>query len=167
MTTRIYLDVDGVINAVSYAPPTEATGLGDWKTGKALGYTIQWSQEVIDFLNDLATREDVEIVWLTTWMDHAATDLVELTGINGADWYVLKTDDMHHSFGNWWKYDIIVPHLDENPVDKVIWIDDDLDYMHRLVEDFVMSRGIHTLSPHTSAGLTRGYLDAIMEIVDE
>jgi len=87
MKTTIYLDVDGVLNAVSKKSPTlTATGWGEWKTAPVNGWPILWAPELITALNELAAREDVTFKWLTTWTDDAAKVLSPAIGIEGQEW---------------------------------------------------------------------------------
>lgn len=87
MSTTIYLDVDGVINAIGRThPEPKHTGFPEYKSIMANGYQIAYAPELIAMLNALAARDDVTIKWLTTWEHDAAKVLSPLIGLDGMDW---------------------------------------------------------------------------------
>src|SRR5690606_39765676 len=78
---RIYIDVDGVINAFSNAQPW---GKVKPSVTVAYGYRITYHQGLIDALKDIDNSNDnVEFVWLTTWQTLARTDLAPAVGLGG------------------------------------------------------------------------------------
>lgn len=85
MTPLWLLDVDGVLNAVS-----ELTTLRkldpqehwtDYQLGEARGYNIIWSRTVAERIGTLHTEGHVEVQWLTTWEEHAQTEIAPLLGL--------------------------------------------------------------------------------------
>jgi hypothetical protein len=163
MSTTIYLDVDGVLNAVSKKSPTLAsTGWDEWKTAPVNGWPILWAPALINVLNELAAREDVTFKWLTTWTDDAAKVLSPAIGINGQDWEVLHGDQ--HAWGGkrgWWKLEAIRADVMETMPDQLIWIDDDLSMEHDALEWIAgRSEGL-AISPFMREGLTRANVEQI------
>lgn len=90
-TKRLYLDVDGVLNAFpydngqhmrdgvfDYASPWD----DDWQRGVARDYIITWSPTLVDHLNEaLAHPDGPELHWTTTWEDNAPEFIRPLLGI--------------------------------------------------------------------------------------
>lgn len=162
MTTHIYVDVDGVLNACHRKPwNTNPTwDAGRWQSFYANGYCIRYNEEVIDALRALEAREDVKMHWLTTWTSRAPELLSPTLGI-GADWEVVGID-VPQTYGvgtagyHWWKYNVIGEHIQETGPDKIIWIDDDL--QHYRIED---RDNLLKVAPLLEAGLENHHFDAI------
>ena len=165
----VYLDVDGVINAVSNNPPRVNTQWsGDWSKTEVLGFPILYSHELVQNLNELAEREDVTIKWLTTWQERAAQDLSPLIGIDGQDWEVMYGDINDHWFttGRWWKLDAIREDIEKTSPDKVVWIDDDLGYDRNAQEWLRYRSDIHVVSPIMQHGVTKKQFSGIIEFIN-
>lgn len=173
MTTRIYLDVDGVLNAVTRQTP-EGTGWEMWEKVGVNGYTITYSPELIAGLNEIAEMDDVEIVWLTTWQANAKTMISPAIGLNGEDWGVALNPDMdahgfaiHHPFGGWWKMNTLKNHVYTNPVDKIIWIDDDIAHEPTAPAWFeAFTQKTLAIAPFTVQGLTQHDACAIIDFIN-
>lgn len=166
----IYIDVDGVINAVSGKAPKQNTGwLGEWKQESIAGYPILWSTELIDRLNALDAREDVEFIWLTTWRSLAPQVLSEAIGLNGQDWdYVDAPDEDLENLNHWWKLAAIrrkrkLRHVD---VSKSVWIDDDI-YYESAASAWVRDEwpNLLAISPNSYHGITRKQMESIEEFL--
>lgn len=122
-TARLYLDVDGVLNAVTRKAP--AWGWERHRTKRINGYPITWSPDLIDVLNDVAATPGLGVYWLTTWCHDAPKHLAPALGLNGADWPVVGHEHWRRVSGlPWWKHLAIVEHLDGFD-GGVMWIDDD------------------------------------------
>lgn len=166
--TTIYLDVDGVLNAVTTASDRlrKATGWEAWETKPVNRWPILWAPELIAELNELAAREDVTFKWLTTWTDDAAKILSPAIGINGQGWEVLHGDQ--HAWGGkhgWWKLEAIRADVETTNPERFIWIDDDLS-MEGVALDWLSGfpEGLG-VSPFCSEGLRRDDLDAIRNFI--
>ena len=168
MSTTIYLDVDGVLNAVSKKSPTlTATGWDEWETAPVNGWPILWAPELITALNELAAREDVTFKWLTTWTDDAAKVLSPAIGINGQEWEVLHGDQ--HAWGGrrgWWKLEAIRADVEETNPDLFIWIDDDLSMESEALEWVGDSDSRVAISPFMREGLTRENIETIRGLIE-
>ena len=81
------LDVDGVVNANGWARrevdfwPKESVkheliSVNQWQR-----YHIFVAEGLIDFINEMHASGKVEIVWATTWLDHANTHLAPAFGL--------------------------------------------------------------------------------------
>jgi len=167
MSTTIYLDVDGVLNAVSKRRPSfKVTGWGLWGTKQVNGWPIQYSPDMLDHLNELADRDDVTFKWLTTWTNDAAKILSPAIGIHGEDWDVLDGDQ--HAWGGargWWKLEAIRADVEAAKPERFIWIDDDLSMESRALEWLATRDEGLGVSPFCSEGLRREDLDAIRAFV--
>jgi hypothetical protein len=164
MTTTIYLDVDGVLNAVTRHVPT-TTGWAEYARRKVNSFPIMFAPALIEALNELAARDDVTIKWLTTWEHDAANDLSPALGINGKDWEVLTGDqDAWHGAG-WWKLEAIRADVEATTPDKFFWIDDDLGAELPAL-DWVATRpeGVG-ITPNMRHGMTTEHVDWIRAAV--
>lgn len=185
MTTNIYLDVDGVLNALSSNPPKQNTGwTGEWKREKAVipsdavqigwssqpvaeSYTMFWSTKLITAINELAEMDDVTIIWLTTWKEHAKGVISPLMGINGHDWLHLDTGDIYDTM-RWWKLDAIRDHVEETKPDKVVWLDDDIAYDQKArLWVSMMKPKILSITPNSVHGLTKPHIQSIINFIND
>lgn len=169
MRTIVYLDVDGVINAVSGKPPRQNTGWeGEWSREEVMRFFILWSHELVDGLNELALRDDVTVKWLTTWQELAPKELCPVTGIQGQSWEVLYGDLESHGYMDhrWWKLDAIQEDFDKEQPDKAVWIDDDI-FMYRDAMDWTENHPeIHVVCPTMAHGVTKKQFNGIIEFID-
>lgn len=155
MTTTIYLDVDGVLNAVSKRTPSvKISGWDDWTIKRVGRWPIHHSPAMIAELNALAAREDVTLKWLTTWEDAAANELSPAIGINGQEWEVLHGDQHAWHGPDWWKLQAIRADV-EASAGNFIWIDDDISAERHAIEWAHGRDDVMILSPASSQALTR------------
>lgn len=170
---RIFLDVDGVINAV----PADHSRLmhlwGDIKDFKVkmptFKYPLQitFAQGVIDFLNQLI-EEGHEVLWLTTWEERANTWICPNVGLKK----LKLAGEYNLCFNNklWWKHEIVKNLWENDPV-PFVWLDDDLgatlldggdsalEWAKNLAEHCL------AVAPDTRVGLTPANLDQISEFI--
>lgn len=170
--TNIYLDVDGVFNAVSDAAPRTNTGWhGDWVGPvKVGGISILYSVELVAAVNELAARPGVTVKWLTAWEELATDELAPAIGLGaGSDWEVITgvEDDDPQNF-NWWKLDRVRKDLASSNPDRAVWVDDDIAYDPKTLV-WLMSPGLPVLhlSPRTLHGMTRGDVQRIHDFLEE
>lgn len=171
MKTNIYLDVDGVFNAVADAPPRIDMGWQERWVGpvKVGGISILYSVELVAAVNEIAARPGVTIKWLTAWEELAADELAPAIGLaTGSDWEVITSveDDDPQNF-NWWKLDRIRKDLATSRPDRAVWVDDDIAYDPKSLV-WLMSPGLPMLhlSPRTLHGLTRSDVQQINDFLD-
>ena len=166
--TIVYIDVDGVIN--SFRKSFEGTGwTGQWKLETIIGYKIHWYTELVDSINELSKREDVEFKWLTTWQDQAVTELCPVLGIEGQYWDVLRAEDQDDLFdlsNGWWKLRAIIKDYVTYSPDKVVWIDDDIKYEANACDWVFNMDNVHAVSPFTDWGMTKEEFSGIIEFID-
>lgn len=147
----LYLDVDGVLNAIPYlsdddvigndpiitaqvqerAAEVGKTAYDDYRADWVNGYKITWSPTVIAAVKRWATIADMR--WLTTWRDDAPGllgPLFELPEFPAAYPPNVSTGvlglDRENRF-RWWKLDVVKLQWNVNP-GPFVWIDDDLSF---------------------------------------
>ncbi len=169
MGATIYLDVDGVINAISSGAPRPTTHwMGQWRKETIAHFPIHWSQELIEELNAIAALPDVSVKWLTSW-EGAAHELAASVGlVGGHEWEVIPgVEDDNPATWDWWKLAKIREDIAATRPDKVVWIDDDISSDPKTVT-WLMSPGVDILPicPQTLHGLTRKHIRQIHEFLD-
>lgn len=166
--TIVYIDFDGVINAINHMPPIGKSGwFGQWSREKVSGYRLIWSHDFVEELRKLSERPDVTIKWLTTWTHEAVTMLAPALGV-GADWEVLGSDssDMEDIM-NWWKLKEVAIDVNTHRPDKFVWIDDDIPFEKNVRPVLRELPGEwYTLAPKTSIGCTRDEFGSILNFIN-
>ena len=128
MSTDIYLDVDGVLNAVCVGEPHGWGWQCRSRVEQVNGFPIRWSETLVGRLTALAARDDVRVRWLTTWCSDAPRQLAPALGIAGGEtWDVIGAEVMDApGMGGWWKWRALRDLTDRS--ERFVWLDDDLDY---------------------------------------
>lgn len=165
MSMTIYLDVDGVLNAVTRHIPT-VTGWGEYRRKKVNSYQIMYAPALVEAINKLSDRDDVTFKWLTTWEEDAARDLSPALGINGQNWQVLTGDQ--HSFrgSDWWKLEAIQRDVAATKPEQFVWIDDDFKDERHAIEWMLDQTNGYPISPSMRDGLTRAHMEEIEALVE-
>lgn len=179
---RAYFDIDGVFNAflaphLPQAPQHEATGwLGEWKNSHVPVHHFEflpenwgdkfhlcWSTELIEELNALSESPSVEVVWATTWRKLAPTVFSPTTGVKGEDWRVLHAPWERIERSPWWKHELVMNDIATQPVEKFVWVDDDLAINPEAVEWASSIPGGKVIIPSPYTGLTRAQWEEITD----
>jgi hypothetical protein len=167
---NIYMDFDGVINAMSGRAPKSNTGWPKWELAKVTGFPILWSPTLIEFIHLLDVRPDVTIKWLTSWCEDAPKELSPLLGI-GADWPVLGTlFDTEHRGGletHWWKLEYLLRDVEETKPDKIVWLDDDIVYDRWAAVYTRDTANLLAITPNTHHGLTVRHINDINTFINQ
>lgn len=171
----IFVDIDGVINAVAKNPPRKQTGWDDelWRQERVNGYLITWNEELIDIFNEIFLNPNVRPVFLTTWQDMARDLLAPVVGLNASTWKVLKPKDQQdlYSLNNgWWKFQVLKEELTTAGTKKFVWLDDDIKFENnasRWVNNESLIGNTVAISPRTEHGLTKTHLHAIINFINE
>lgn len=187
---RLYLDFDGVINVFrdrKSDPWVHATGWNKHEKTKLFGgrerYVIHYAPELTESIQKLA-EEGVEIVWISTWQQY--TDTFPRIGLPHAPWIQFshneefsgispkqeyfrvnmyddatkKRADFSTIFGIG-KGAALFTHLEQNPTDIAVWVDDDLS-----IECFDYADNFDNLTLFKTVserGITKGLWGKIVE----
>jgi hypothetical protein len=164
----VYLDVDGVLNAVWAGSTAPKWGWADLslRTELILGFPITWSAQLIDRLNVLAERPHVHFHWLTTWFYDAPNVLCDRIGLQGQDWPVLGAEEVHspRAMTHWWKLPAARAAAEASGR-RVLWIDDDLLDLRALEWAKTLGDRIMLVLPSTRVGITKDMMTTIEEWV--
>lgn len=159
MTVRLYLDVDGVVNAwfAGYAWNKDTQKVGH-ATSRSGTYKIIWAPEMIEALNAM----DIEVVWTTTWREHAAPEIGALVGLAEDARHLVPVDpDMYPFPSIDWKV-IAVEQEQATDPSPFIWIDDEIDGRHVLR---ARALGGLPMSPDPNLGITPAMVERMIEYV--
>lgn len=154
----LFLDVDGVLNADH--PTFGDTKEVDVKVNSRT-FTITYSPCLLTRLEALP----VEIVWVTTWEEHAETCLVP--GIGALHGKRHLSSAGHRKFSDFyglWKQSTIEAELERDPR-PFIWIDDDA--IGRDAETDLKAAGVpfHLVRANYDTGITEKDLAGIEEFL--
>lgn len=120
--TRLYLDVDGVINAQM------PFGWGRLQNGHAAGYKIRWAPRMVEALAEL----DVDLCWATTWKQHAATEIGPLISFGEGARHLIEIANPYGDSYGWsidWKFPAVIDDQYWKP-SPFIWLDDEIEQKH-------------------------------------
>lgn len=163
---RIYLDVDGVLNAVTFNDPPQWGWDGAAIKVVVNGWPITYSPDLVAAINEVAAIPGVGIYWLTTWCHDAPQKLAAVIGLRGEDWPVVGFDHWRSKVHKtWWKLTAIREHLADFE-GGVLWIDDDLHYDQAAVDWLRETPSVVGLCPRTELGVTRRQARIIADFAD-
>lgn len=125
MTVRLYLDIDGVLNA-----PLAASKWKDILKFKANVFPMTVALDLVRELERLITTYNVELVWLTTWNqdNDVETYVLPFLKDHGLQSGRILGTPGGHTYSGWvngddWKIKALIADQKESPSD-FIWIDD-------------------------------------------
>lgn len=140
MKTNVYLDFDGVLNSFNCNPQLliKKTDFDGWVKSVSLGgaFTFMTGYTRNLAVRDLAERDDVHFVWLTTWWQDPKS-VENVTKIEGYPFYdrsyatvetwtdKARKDRTKYDAFEWmaWKADVVASH--HNHDDRFVWVDDE------------------------------------------
>jgi hypothetical protein len=168
---RLYLDVDGVLNAevplfddVQTVAVTEDHGAG-YRTE----YQITWSPTVVRSLEAMRQDFDLELVWLTTWLE-SKTLIDQLTaavgGLAGGRRLVMPPRKLGGFISASWKRDALLADLKRDPA-TYVWADDVEVVIHGpfVKAGFPAVESLH-VAPSDEHGLTAEHLVEIRTFLE-
>lgn len=159
---NVYLDVDGVINAVAANRPSWGWE-GEQGVVSINKFSIRYSLDLVAALNALADRPGVHMHWLTTWEEDAPNDLCPAIGLRGQDWPVLHNHPRHEPTSDaWWKLHALREHLPDDR--RAVWIDDDITWATDAREWLRFNPSVRWVSPHVQTGITRKQMRQIEDL---
>lgn len=156
---HVYLDVDGVLNAMAHRTPA------GYRTARAGHHNLAWNPAIITALTALTSRGDVQGVWLTDWEDDTA-DLCHLTGLDALDWPVLTGDHHFNTGSDWWKLTALQAHQQAHPT-RFAWVDNDLPAEHDAVAWARATGRGACLGPWDQVGLNPGHLATLEQLATQ
>lgn len=177
----LVLDFDGVINAfdVNTAPANKYDPLGRFKhhlgrpdpdnPRKEEAYWINFSQELVDALSEIAKDKNVQPIWLTTWRENIGPVLPKL-GFTSAresffipwvEYNFFTNNGKHVGFRNFF-----AKAHEDHPEVKAAWVDDQvldnrLFEASRDIPDTFNSDKLLIVQPDPSYGISRRQMDSI------
>jgi hypothetical protein len=177
---RLYLDVDGVLNAdhpqfnLFGAPDSpDANKTFDIKVKQGRGlfttYPMTFSPVVVRTLDDLLDRYNVELVWLSTWNENVEVLRLpaEFGGLNGGRVLHGTMDRQARNNRDWtkWKADAL---LSDQRNDNLpfVWVDDEALTYHAATVDTALSDVSKLfVAPRAYHGLTTSNLNTIEDFL--
>lgn len=164
--TRIYLDVDGVLNAFGRGDPDPEVW-DDYRTvrvdaGHGRTFPITYSPTVVDAVWEWQ-ESGADVRWLTTWGHWANADLSTKLGLPN----LIVSGEPPFREKQWWKYEIVRGAHEASPV-SFVWIDDDLGgQADDGASEWVQSLNGQGLGirPDSRKGLTRRLLGEVNEFL--
>lgn len=151
MTTHLYLDIDGVLNACSnmFVP----VDLKAWPEYVLVNKYEVVAPAMIRELNRVIAEHGIIGHWLTTW-EREAPEFGKQIGLTGSgDWEWLPTHYREDHADRWGKFQSIQEHTSLTQPDSCIWLDDDL-ANEPAARDWAMANGVMALAPTASHGIT-------------
>lgn len=163
---EVYIDFDGVINALWVQRKEWGWDPDSLRTSRIKGFLITWSAELVERLNALSRREHVHFHWLTTWLHEAPKMICPALELDGADWPVIGA--AHYEIGarggkSWWKHHAIQEIA--SPARRVVWIDDDLYIADAREWAKTLGDRIMLVQPDNRNGITKDTMAEIEEWV--
>lgn len=158
MTVRLYLDVDGVLNAWEADQVWE----GEIRKGDANSlsgnYLIIWSAEMAEAIREL----DVEVVWTTTWRSEAAKAIAPLVGFGFHSRHLDPPADYRLFPSIHWKAAAVQRDQAREP-GPFIWIDDELGPQEARL---ALKLGGLAIRPTSEFGITRSHIDMMKVYIE-
>ena len=128
----LFIDVDGVLNAVGEAPLDDHRLVVQVENGLSV-FPIRYDPRVVDRLNALTRDGLVQLIWLTTWARAARDSLAPAIGLDPGGRVLADPGDpelARHPYDPhrpWWKLALLLEAIEDDPDRPVVWVDDDLD----------------------------------------
>lgn len=162
----VYLDVDGVLNAVTSRDPDWGWSPRSVRRQTIAGFPICWSAELIDRLNALAACPGVHFHWLTTWEHDAPQILAGKIGLVGSQWPVIGTQERYSKelTGGWWKLTALRDVASKDR--RIVWIDDDLIDSSARAWASTLRERILLVQPDVRVGLTKDMMTGIEQWIE-
>lgn len=184
MHAVMFLDVDGVVNALARAAtrrlvPTQVPG----PMGRE--WIVHLAPPVLARLARVLDSDIVRPRWLTTWGSLARDHLAPAAGLPDIEHepspetlfltrqdafrrYCLKPSTSPDDQRTWWKTALVLDHTATDPVAPLIWVDDEITQREReAVQEALQGTPSLLLAPQRERGLTPGDLDQIEDFLTD
>lgn len=158
---HLILDFDGVMSARD--PEQMAQEWGEVHVLTIRGHRITYAPELVETVERWA-RDDIQIVWLTTWGAHVH----EFKALGMQEHRAIGVHDYDNSSALdpvWWKWAALKRYVAMLPVDaRIVWCDDRMDKKSRTTQgitEFRLQHNVLSFCPSIEAGLTRHQVQRI------
>lgn len=161
MRVKLYLDVDGVLNAwYAHVSWPESEIANEIATVEGRNYKIIWSKDMIEQLFSL----ELDVHWTTTWQDAANTTLSPMLFGEERSYPVTTPLNGIVDFPSiFWKMEAVEADQKADPT-PFVWIDDEISFPHiRWAKD----NGGLAISPEPNTGITPYHLELIKSYIQE
>lgn len=158
MSNHLFLDIDGVLNAVG-ALSHVSESKRPWQDYSLVPnerYSETYSPEMIGHLNEVIERWNVSVTWLTTW-EKEAPAFGQKIGLAGSEnWSWLSTRDWPETWG---KHASIRNQIKKGRKrrDRIIWIDDDL-HTEPDAQLWAADAGVLAIAPYVHHGILPAHI---------
>jgi hypothetical protein len=168
---RLYLDIDGVVNAD--APLWGDSATVTVKENHGAGYIslhqVTFSPEMVQTLDSLRGEFDFELVILSTWLEDALISKLvgKIHALDGGRWLPIpRRAGRAQELPYRWKLDALRTDMrDDNS--PFIWIDDDEVGLHSAEVRASIAAPALLIAPNPVHGLNRTHLAEIREFLVE
>lgn len=132
-TVYCFVDVDGVLNALGPAPVGDHRPVVQVESLRREVFPIRYDPRVVSALNDLTRSGLMELIWLSTWSASARERLAPAIGQEGGSRVLADANDPslarspYDAHRPWWKLQLLLDAIADDPDRAVVWVDDDLD----------------------------------------
>ena len=130
--TLLAIDVDGVLNGLDGPQPDDHRVAVQVENDHGV-FTVRFDPRVIDRVNALTQAGLVDLTWVTTWGRAARDTLAPAIGLDAGSAVLEDPNDTRlarHPYDParpWWKLDLVLGSLRDDPDRPVAWAEDDLD----------------------------------------
>ena len=169
---RLFLDIDGVINAPHppWSETTTFTVTDNQGAGYAVNYTVTVAPAMVAEIDQLRADHDVELVILSSWLENSAMifDLaMALDALHGPRLLTIPPRKLSGWRSPTWKRNAILGDLGDlgDPV-PYIWVDDEEVSAHGAFVKAAVEVPSLMIAPDPNYGLTPGHLEAIRAFLE-
>lgn len=132
---RLFLDIDGVINAPHPPWPSTTTfTVSDHRgAGYVVNYAITAATAMVAEIDQLRADHDVELVILSTWLENPAMVIqlaAALNALHGPRLLAIPPRKLGGYRSSLWKRTALLEDLSQNLPSAFVWIDDDETPLH-------------------------------------
>ena len=167
---RLFLDIDGVVNAPRPGwPETTTFTVSDHRgAGYVINYSITVAPAMVAEIDRLRADHDLELVILSTWLENPAM-VADLTRALGALRGGRLLTAPRPKLSGWrpptWKRDAVLGDLDRKP-GPFIWADDEEVAAHGPIVKAALQLPSLMIAPDPARGLTRAHLAAVRTFLE-
>ena len=167
---RLFLDVDGVLNAESPASEDVKTATVNENHGAAYvsTYLITFSPTVVAGIEALRAEFGLELFWLSTWLSGEGM-LDQLTavlgGLRGGRRLAMPRRKLGGYLPQTWKRELLLADIAREPA-PFIWVDDVEVPLHGEFVHAAFETPSLVIAPNPAIGLTAEHLSAMRSFLE-